>query len=318
MRKNALILALGLGLAAGSVSAAEPVDPDLARLQARLAQIDSDPQFAGKAGLERLKASQAIESLAAARSRQRPALLGIAEHRLRAAEAAVAAELLAERSAELDRERDQILIDASRREADTARREAERLRSRALAQQEEAARLAELAEIERVARAETFALAEQARAEAEQARRLAASRAREAQLAREEAELASALVAEALAADAPLPPSRQVAGATVYTLAGNAFASGRASLTTEANASLRRLAQELAGRRVEVTGFTDSQGETAANLRLSQRRAEAVAAILREAGIEATAQGRGEADPVADNATEQGRARNRRVEITVR
>lgn len=316
MRKNALIL--GLVLAVGSVSAAAVVDPDVARLQARLAQIDSDPQFAGKAGLERLKASQALESLAAARSRQRPALLGIAEHRLRAAEAAVAAELLAERSAELDRERDQILIDASRREADTARREAERLRSRALAQQEEAARLAELAEIERVARAETFALAEQARAEAEQARRLAASRAREAQLAREEAELASALVAEALAADAPLPPSRQVAGATVYTLAGNAFASGRASLTTEANASLRRLAQELAGRRVEVTGFTDSQGETAANLRLSQRRAEAVAAILREAGIEATAQGRGEADPVADNATEQGRARNRRVEITVR
>ncbi|MBS3895467.1 OmpA family protein [Silanimonas sp.] len=316
MRKNALIL--GLVLAVGSVSAAAVVDPDVARLQARLAQIDSDPQFAGKAGLERLKASQALESLAAARSRQRPALLGIAEHRLRAAEAAVAAELLAERSAELDRERDQILIDASRREADTARREAERLRSRALAQQEEAARLAELAEIERVARAETFALAEQARAEAEQARRLAASRAREAQLAREEAELASALVAEALAADAPLPPSRQVAGATVYTLAGNAFASGRASLTTEANASLRRLAQELAGRRVEVTGFTDSQGETAANLRLSQRRADAVAAILREAGIEATAQGRGEADPVADNATEQGRARNRRVEITVR
>lgn len=316
MRKNALIL--GLVLAVGSVSAAAVVDPDVARLQARLAQIDSDPQFAGKAGLERLKASQALESLAAARSRQRPALLGIAEHRLRAAEAAVAAELLAERSAELDRERDQILIDASRREADTARREAERLRSRALAQQEEAARLAELAEIERVARAETFALAEQARAEAEQARRLAASRAREAQLAREEAELASALVAEALTADAPLPPSRQVAGATVYTLAGNAFASGRASLTTEANASLRRLAQELAGRRVEVTGFTDSQGETAANLRLSQRRAEAVAAILREAGIEATAQGRGEADPVADNATEQGRARNRRVEITVR
>lgn len=316
MRKNALIL--GLVLAVGSVSAAAVVDPDVARLQARLAQIDSDPQFAGKAGLERLKASQALESLAAARSRQRPALLGIAEHRLRAAEAAVAAELLAERSAELDRERDQILIDASRREADTARREAERLRSRALAQQEEAARLAELAEIERVARAETFALAEQARAEAEQARRLAASRAREAQLAREEAELASALVAEALAADAPLPPSRQVAGATVYTLAGNAFASGRASLTTEANASLRRLAQELAGRRVEVTGFTDSQGETAANLRLSQRRADAVAAILREAGIEATAQGRGEADPVADNATEQGRARNRRVEISVR
>lgn len=320
MRLHPLALALVLGFvfATPPVIAVEAVDPDLARLQARLAQIDSDSQFAGKAGLERLKAAQAIEALVTARSRERPALLGIAEHRVRAAEAAAVADVLAEQSAALDRERDQIVIDASRREAETARREAERLRGRALAQQEEAARLAELAEVERVARAETFALAEQARAEAEQSRRLAASRAREAQLAREEAELATALVAEALAAAAPLPPSRQIAGATVYTLAGNAFGSGRATLTTEANASLRRLAQELGGRRVEVVGFTDSQGEAAANLRLSQRRADAVAAILREAGIEATAQGRGEADPVADNATEQGRARNRRVEITVR
>jgi len=314
----AFALVLGLALATPPVTAVEVVDPDVARLQATLAQIDSDPQFAGKAGLERLKAAQAIEALVAARNRERPALLDIAEHRVRAAETAAVADLLAEQSAALDRERDQIVIDASRREAENARREADRLRSRALAQQEEAARLAELAEVERVARAETFALAEQARAEAEQSRRLAASRTREAQLAREEAELATALVAEALAAAAPLPPSRQIAGATVYTLAGNAFGSGRATLTTEANASLRRLAQELGGRRVEVVGFTDSQGEAAANLRLSQRRADAVAAILREAGIEATAQGRGEADPVADNATEQGRARNRRVEVTVR
>lgn len=317
-RSQTLPLALVLALAAFPAFAAEAVDPELAALQARLLQLDSDPQLAGQGALERLKAAQAVEALAAARSRQRPVLLEIAGHRVRAAEAAAAADGLAARALELDRERDQILVDASRREAESARREADRLRTQNLARQEEAARFAEQAEAERVARAETFALAEQARAEAEQARRLAASRAREAQLAREEAELASALVAEALAADAPLPPSRQVGGASVYTLAGNAFASGRATLTTEAHASLRRLAQELGGRRVEITGFTDSQGEEAANLRLSQRRAEAVAAILREAGIEATASGRGEADPVADNASAEGRARNRRVEIRVR
>jgi outer membrane protein OmpA-like peptidoglycan-associated protein len=316
--RAALVLALGLALAAGPLAAAEAVDPAVAALQVRLAQLDADPQFAGKAGLERLKAAQALEALAAARSRERPALLDIATQRVRAAEAAAAADVLAEQSAALDRERDQILVEASRAEAERARREAERLRSQALVRQEEAARLAEQAEAERLARAETFALAEQARAEAEQARRLADRRAREAALAREEAELATALVAEALAADAPLPPARQVGGVTVYTLAGNAFPSGRASLTTEASASLRRLAQTLAGRRVEVTGFTDSQGEAEANLRLSQRRAEAVAAILREAGIEASARGRGEADPVADNATAEGRAMNRRVEISVR
>ena len=174
--------------------------------------------------------------------------------------------------------------------------------------------------MERTARAETFALAEQAKADAEQARRLAASRAREAALAREEAELANSLVAEALAADAPLPPSRSVGPATVYTLAGSAFASGRATLTTEANASLRRLAMEIGGRSVEIVGYTDSQGAAAANQALSLRRAEAVAAILKESGASGSIRtdGRGASDPVADNGTAEGRARNRRVEITVR
>ena len=186
--------------------------------------------------------------------------------------------------------------------------------------QEEAVRLVEEVEFERTARAETFALAEQASAEAAQARRLAASREREAALAREEAELANSLVAEALAADAPLPPSRSVGPATVYTLAGTAFASGRATLTTEANASLRRLAMGIGDRSVEIVGFTDSQGAAAANLALSKRRAEAVAAILRESGAGGSLRtdGRGAADPVADNASAEGRAKNRRVEITVR
>jgi outer membrane protein OmpA-like peptidoglycan-associated protein len=150
--------------------------------------------------------------------------------------------------------------------------------------------------------------------------RLAASRGREAALAREEAELANSLVAEALAADAPLPPSRSVGPATVYTLAGSAFASGRAALTTEANASLRRLAMEIGGRNVEVVGYTDSQGAAAANQALSLRRAEAVAAILKESGASGSIRtdGRGAADPVADNGSAEGRAANRRVEITVR
>ncbi|MCE2944891.1 MAG: OmpA family protein [Xanthomonadaceae bacterium] len=317
-RALALALVLTLGAPAAASAATADVDPDVARLQDRLLRLEADDQLAGMGDVERLKASQAIEALGAAKSRQRPGLLFIAEQRVRAAEAAAQADALAAQSEALDRERDLILVDASRREAASARREADRLRTQALARQEEAARLAEEAEAERTARAETFALAEQAKAEAEQARRLAATRAREADLARQEAEVANSLVAEALSADAPLPPSRQVGPSTVYTLAGSAFASGRATLTTEANASLRRLGQELKGRAVEVLGFTDSQGAEAANLALSKRRAEAVAAILREGGVDVRADGRGEADPVADNGTEEGRGRNRRVEITVR
>lgn len=314
LRARPIAVALAtLMVVAAPAFAADEIDPAVARLQAELARLDADPLLAGLGGVERLKAQQAIQALAVAKSKQFASAQYIAERRVRAAVAAAAADALARQSIDLDRERDQILVDAARRDAEAARRDAERLRMQNLARQEEA-------EMERTARAETFALAEAAKADAEQARRLAASRAREAALAREEAELANSLVAEALAADAPLPPSRSVGPATVYTLAGSAFASGRAALTTEANASLRRLAMEIGGRNVEVVGYTDSQGAAAANQALSLRRAEAVAAILKESGASGSIRidGRGAADPVADNGTAEGRARNRRVEITVR
>jgi outer membrane protein OmpA-like peptidoglycan-associated protein len=309
---------LALSLATPAL-AREEGDPEADRLGAQIAALEADAQARGLGEVERLQARQAIAALRAAASKARPQALYLAERRVQTAVLAVQAEQLERQAEQLDRERDQILVEASRQDAERARREADRLRMQNLARQEEAARLAEEAEAERQARAETFALAEQAKAEAEQARRLAAARAREAELARQEAELASSLVAEALAADAPLPPSRPGAGGTVYTLAGNAFASGRAALTTEAQASLRRLAAEIGGRGVTVVGYTDSQGTDAANQRLSQNRADAVAAILKQAGASGrvTAEGRGEADPVADNATADGRARNRRVEITV-
>ncbi len=317
LRRTLLASALVLAL---PVFAADNIDPAVARLLAELGRIDGDSQLIGMGELERLKALQAVQALDGVSSRQRPSALFIAEQRVRAAVAAAQADTLAAQSMALDRERDQILVDASRREAESARREAERLRTQNLARQEEAVRLAEQAERDRTVHAETFAMAEQALAEADQARRLAATRGREAALAREEAELAGALVAEALAADAPLPPSRQIAAGTVYTLAGTAFGSGRATLTTEANASLRRLAREVGSRDVTVVGFTDSQGAAAANQALSLRRAEAVAAILKESGASGRIrlEGRGAADPVADNATAEGRAKNRRVEITVR
>lgn len=70
--------------------------------------------------------------------------------------------------------------------------------------------------------------------------------------------------------------------------------------------------------RIEVAGHTDNVGTPAANLKLSQQRAEAVMAALVERGIPAgrlTAKGYGQTTPVADNRSEDGRARNRRVEL---
>lgn len=67
-----------------------------------------------------------------------------------------------------------------------------------------------------------------------------------------------------------------------------------------------------------VVGHTDSTGNPNYNMTLSQRRAQSVASYLSDRGVSRsrlTAEGRGQTQPVADNATEAGRAQNRRVEI---
>lgn len=72
--------------------------------------------------------------------------------------------------------------------------------------------------------------------------------------------------------------------------------------------------------RVGVVGYTDSEGDDAANLQLSQDRARAVAAALAAQGIPASrveARGLGEGDPIASNETEAGKAQNRRTELVV-
>jgi len=151
-------------------------------------------------------------------------------------------------------------------------------------------------------------------AQIDQGAKVAAAREKEAALARQEAELV---------AGAKLPPSRRDARGEVFTLAGDAFASGQAKLTTAAAASIRALGTYLSampGGAVQVLGHTDSEGEDAANQALSERRAQQVRATLVEAGLargRVGAQGLGEGDPVADNADAAGRARNRRVEIVV-
>lgn len=83
---------------------------------------------------------------------------------------------------------------------------------------------------------------------------------------------------------------------------------------------LVNLLQENPGLTLEISGHTDNVGKPADNLTLSNNRAEAVKKYLVEKGIAATrlqAKGYGETQPVADNNTEQGRAKNRRTEVKV-
>ena len=87
-----------------------------------------------------------------------------------------------------------------------------------------------------------------------------------------------------------------------------------AKLLDDAAAALKAVPEM----KIEVGGHTDNVGSADANLKLSRERAQAVMAALAERGVAAgrlTAKGYGQTVPVADNRTEDGRAKNRRVEL---
>jgi OOP family OmpA-OmpF porin len=108
------------------------------------------------------------------------------------------------------------------------------------------------------------------------------------------------------------------------TMASDAhFDFDKAVLKPEGKAKLDDLVGKLKAVNLEVIiaiGHTDSVGSNAYNQKLSLRRAEAVKAYLVSKGIEANriyTEGKGETQPIADNKTKEGRAKNRRVEIEV-
>ncbi|HET7787556.1 MAG TPA: OmpA family protein [Myxococcales bacterium] len=104
---------------------------------------------------------------------------------------------------------------------------------------------------------------------------------------------------------------------------GILFETGQASLKPQAQHDLGEFAkilQKYPDTNVSIEGFTDSVGNEAYNRRLSQERADAVVAYLSQAGVaraRLVSEGFGEARPVASNSSEEGRAKNRRVEIHI-
>ena len=122
----------------------------------------------------------------------------------------------------------------------------------------------------------------------------------------------------------PPPPPPPPPAASKVTFAADAFFDfDKSVLKPEGRAKLDDLVSKISGVNLEViiaVGHTDSVGSDAYNQRLSVRRAEAVKAYLVTKGIERNrvyTEGKGEKQPVADNRTKEGRAKNRRVEIEV-
>jgi OmpA-OmpF porin, OOP family len=120
---------------------------------------------------------------------------------------------------------------------------------------------------------------------------------------------------------APVAPSVTV---EKVTFAADAFFDvNKSVLKPEAKAKLDDLASKIKAITLEViiaVGHTDSDASDAYNQKLSVRRAESVKAYLVSKGVEANrvyTEGKGEKQPVADNKTKEGKAKNRRVEIEV-
>ncbi len=139
---------------------------------------------------------------------------------------------------------------------------------------------------------------------------------------RAEADKRAAKAAADLAAFASV---KQDPRGMIITLSGGVlFVTNKSDLLPGAQVKLNQVADALATQDTEskivVDGYTDSQGTPAYNQDLSQRRAQSVRDYLVTRGIATdriTAQGFGLNSPVADNATPEGRANNRRVEIVV-
>ena len=139
---------------------------------------------------------------------------------------------------------------------------------------------------------------------------------------------AAAPVAVAPAAPAVVPvrpaaPPAPAAASKVTYAADAFFDFDKSVLKPEGKAKLDDLASKVKDINLEViiaVGHTDSVGSDAYNQKLSVRRSEAVKAYLVSKGIEKNrvyTEGKGEKQPVADNKTKEGRAKNRRVEIEV-
>ncbi len=111
-------------------------------------------------------------------------------------------------------------------------------------------------------------------------------------------------------------------GSKTFLFDGLTFETGSATLDADSQATIAAIAEilkEFGAATVSVDGYTDDVGNPRANHLLSQQRAQTVLTALTSAGVAAermTSAGHGADRPVADNSTEEGRAQNRRTELT--
>ncbi|HEX5794003.1 MAG TPA: OmpA family protein [Rheinheimera sp.] len=307
--KTLLGLSLSAALLAGCASA--PKSPvAAANVRQQLTQLQADQQLALLAPLAIKDAEQAVRL---AEQPEKNTLL--AAHRVAMAERKVmlASTQAQTRQLELQRDalsqkRDDVRLNARTREAANARADAVDARSEAESARAQASSAR--------ADAGTARLAESAAAERENAALSAAA------TARRQADVAAQTATDLRGQIAELN-ARPTERGLVVTLGDVLFDSGKDSLKNGSSNHLDKLALFLTAypeRSAQIEGHTDDVGSDAANMLLSQRRADRVKAFLLAQGVAENrldASGKGEAVPLAANTTADGRQLNRRVEVII-
>ncbi|KUM51683.1 MULTISPECIES: OmpA family protein [Rheinheimera] len=290
--KTLLSLSLAAVFVAGCASA--PKSPDgAANVRQQLIQLQGNQQLAVLAPLAIKEAEQAV--IAAEQPEKNTALAAhrviMAERKVNMASTQAQTRLLELQRDSLSQKRDEVRLTARTQEAASARADAS-----------------------------------DARSDAEMARSQASNAQASAAMARQQADAAAATAAATTAdlrAQIAELNARPTDRGLVVTLGDVLFDTGRANLKSGTSNHLDKLAEFLNAyptRTAQIEGHTDDVGSDAANMLLSQRRADTVKAFLVAQGIAASrldASGKGETTPLASNDSAGGKQQNRRVEVII-
>ncbi|TDG14199.1 OmpA family protein [Seongchinamella unica] len=277
-----------------------------AEVRSKLSALQSNADLANKVPAEIREAEGAV--LAAEAPVGKDVALGehrvyMADYLVEIARAKAETRYAEDQRVELSQARDDARLDARTREADKAHRET--------------------ATAERAvdaARASATSDAAEAAMAAEAARASAASNAAESARNADEA----ARNAKELQRQIDVLQAEATDRGLVLTLGDVLFATGRSDLSSGGNKSLDKLIvflNEYPDRNVDIEGHTDDVGSLDMNQTLSQHRADSVKSYLTQNGIRSTrlaATGLGETQPIAENSSNTGRQKNRRVEIIIK
>lgn len=276
---------------------APPAKPEgAASVRTRLSQLQADPQLSGLAPVAMQEAEAAVAAAETPREDRALSrhLVTMADRKVDIAWARAQARWSENQRQTIAEQGEKARLDSRTREADLARSDAAAARSDAYG----ARRAAESARSDALV----------ARGEADLARlESAAARQHSDDLRRQLEEL----------------NARTTERGLVVTLGDMLFPSGSAALKGGAVGDLGKLAaflNQYPDRTAQIEGHTDSVGSADTNLRLSQRRAEAVKSYLVSRGVDSariTVAGRGEESPASSNDSSTGRQQNRRVEVII-